>query len=244
MTDASIRTAVAAWLSDATAAEATYGHISTWGTSGVTDMSFLFCVRELWMDGQSRFDNCVLSVRLMDDITAWDTSGVTTMSGMFIGVSSFNQAIGVWRVGRVTDMSLMFNSVEFNQPIGDWDVSSVIDMDSMFDGNRNFNQPLHNWAIGNVRSMAWMFSCFGCDPATPPPKAFDQDLGWTLDGCANMESAFKYTPCESTLCGVVQESSCSTPVPTVTPDNTVDAATPARGPRGLVALVLALFLSL
>ena len=37
-----IRTAVAAWLSDATAAEATYGHISTWDTSGVTDMSWLF----------------------------------------------------------------------------------------------------------------------------------------------------------------------------------------------------------
>ena len=41
--DATIRTAVAAWLSDATAAEATYGHISTWETGGVTDMSYLFC---------------------------------------------------------------------------------------------------------------------------------------------------------------------------------------------------------
>ena len=34
MTDSNIRTAVAAWLSDATAAEATYGHISTWETGG------------------------------------------------------------------------------------------------------------------------------------------------------------------------------------------------------------------
>ena len=39
MTDSNIRTAVAAWISDATAAEVTYGHISTWDTSGVTDMS-------------------------------------------------------------------------------------------------------------------------------------------------------------------------------------------------------------
>ena len=38
MTDSNIRTAVDAWFSDATAAEATYGHISTWETSGVTDM--------------------------------------------------------------------------------------------------------------------------------------------------------------------------------------------------------------
>merc|ERR1719163_781350 len=58
-----IRWAVAAWVSDATAAEATYGHISTWGTSGVTDMSSLFY-------GKIEFN---------EDIGAWDTSGVTTM---------------------------------------------------------------------------------------------------------------------------------------------------------------------
>ena len=39
MDDSTIRTAVAAWLSDATAAESTYGHISTWETGGVTDMT-------------------------------------------------------------------------------------------------------------------------------------------------------------------------------------------------------------
>ena len=43
MTDSNIKTAVAAWLTDATAAESTYGHISSWDTSGVTDMSWLFC---------------------------------------------------------------------------------------------------------------------------------------------------------------------------------------------------------
>ena len=50
MDDDSIRTAVAAWFADQSAAEATYGHISTWETSGVTDMSMLFCVRQDWMD--------------------------------------------------------------------------------------------------------------------------------------------------------------------------------------------------
>ena len=43
MTDSNIRTAVAAWFADAAAAEALYGHISTWVTSAVTDMSRLFC---------------------------------------------------------------------------------------------------------------------------------------------------------------------------------------------------------
>ena len=36
MTDSNIRTAVAAWLSNSASAEATYGHISTWETGGVT----------------------------------------------------------------------------------------------------------------------------------------------------------------------------------------------------------------
>ena len=43
MTDSTIRTAVTAWFDDRSGAEATYGHISTWETGGVTDMSYLFC---------------------------------------------------------------------------------------------------------------------------------------------------------------------------------------------------------
>ena len=35
--DASIRTARDAWLANRTVAEATYGHISTWATGGVTE---------------------------------------------------------------------------------------------------------------------------------------------------------------------------------------------------------------
>ena len=67
MDDSTIRTAVTAWLADPTAAETTYGHISTWETGGVTDMEKLF-------DGASSFN---------EDIGAWDTSGVTTMYRMF-----------------------------------------------------------------------------------------------------------------------------------------------------------------
>ena len=59
MDDSTIRTAVVAWLSASSTAslEATYGHISTWETSGVTDMSYLFCVRQDWMEGG--YDDCV-----------------------------------------------------------------------------------------------------------------------------------------------------------------------------------------
>ena len=68
MDDTTIRTAVTAWLADATAAEATYGHISTWETEGVTDMSEFFCAtfycHGYYNSGASGFN---------DDISAWDT---------------------------------------------------------------------------------------------------------------------------------------------------------------------------
>ena len=66
MANGKIRIAVARWLSDSAAAEATYGHISTWETGAVTDMEELF--------RDSSFN---------EDIGAWDTSGVTTMDSMF-----------------------------------------------------------------------------------------------------------------------------------------------------------------
>ena len=72
MTDSNIYTARDAWLADATAAEATYGHISTWVTGGVTDMSYLFCA---W-SGNSDCNTAAVSFN--EDIGAWDTSGVST----------------------------------------------------------------------------------------------------------------------------------------------------------------------
>ena len=52
-------------------------HISTWNTSRVTDLSWLF-------HGKSEFN---------DAIGAWDTSGVTTMQHMFLYARSFNQPL-------------------------------------------------------------------------------------------------------------------------------------------------------
>ena len=125
MTDSNIRTAVAAWLADASAAESTYGHISTWDVSGVTDMSMLFYLKAF-----------------NDDIGAWDTSGVTSMEMMFLSASAFNRDISGWAVDSITSMSDMFayasaichdhfpsatplRDCGFNQDIGAWDTSGV-----------------------------------------------------------------------------------------------------------------------
>ena len=87
MTDSNIRTAVDAWLANPTAAEATYGHISTWETGGVTDMEELF-------EDASSFN---------EDIGEWDISGVTTMEDMFRGASAFDQDLGWCVSGDLTN---------------------------------------------------------------------------------------------------------------------------------------------
>ena len=118
--DTNIRTAVAAWLSDSASAKATYGHISTWETGGVTDMERLF-------EGAYDFN---------EDIGAWDTSAVTDMSDMFNYAWDFNQDLGDWSVAAVTDMSGMFYSAsDFNRDLSDWSVAAVTDMSEMFKKN-------------------------------------------------------------------------------------------------------------
>ena len=133
MDDSTIRTAVDAWFADATAAEATYGHISTWETGGVTDMSMLFCVRQSWMDDYPKYDDCVLTTASFnEDIGDWDTSGVTTMDHMFRSASAFDQDISAWDTSGVTSMIYMFiGASAFNQDLG-WCVDDGVDLDHAF----------------------------------------------------------------------------------------------------------------
>ena len=121
MANGKIRIAVAAWLSDATAAEATYGHISTWDTSGVTDMEYLF---SYYISSAAASFN--------EDISAWDTSGVTTMRYMFNGASSFDQDIGAWDTSGVTTMrSMFYYASAFDQDLG-WCVDDDVNLNDAF----------------------------------------------------------------------------------------------------------------
>ncbi len=128
--DSTIRTAFAAWLSDSAAAEATYGHISDWDTSGVTDMSYLFCAYS--RGGYSYYGCNAAAASFNEDIGAWDTSGVTTMHGMFYEAAAFNHDIGGWAVHSVTDMWRMFYGASaFDQDLG-WCVGNGVDLDDTF----------------------------------------------------------------------------------------------------------------
>ena len=165
---AALNTAVAAWFSDATSAEDTYGHISTWDTGKVTDFSSLFL---------NKYD-------FNEDLTHWDVSSATNVGSMFNYANAFNQDISNWDVSSAEDMRNMFYGAHaFNQDIGDWDVSSASNMDSMFKYAGVFNQDIGDWNTSGVTRMGNMF-----DSAS----AFNRDIGdWDVSIVTDMYGMFE-----------------------------------------------------
>ncbi len=94
----------------------------------------------------------------------WDTSEVTSMRSLFSMLAGPNGhrylwhhfPLDLWCTSNVVDMSKMFQSTKFNQPIGDWDVRKVRDMSFMFEDS-SFNQSLRNWQPEQLENMECMF---------------------------------------------------------------------------------------
>jgi len=140
ITDANIQSAVNLWISDSAAATTTYGVISAWDVSQVTNMLQLFY-------NKTTFN---------DDISNWDVSNVTVMSVMFYNASSFNQDISAWNVSNVTDMEgVFYQAFPFNQDLSSWDVSNVIDMERIFNSTSlsttNYDAILNGWSALTVQ---------------------------------------------------------------------------------------------
>jgi surface protein len=197
ITDANIQTAVDLWVSDVSAATSTYGDISTWDVSNITDMSQLFQNKMNFNEDISSWD--VSNVNNMyamfdnaslfnQDIGSWDVSNVTNMSAMFYGAFNFNRPVGSWDVSNVISMMRMFEfASSFNQNIGNWDTSNVNDMSYMFDNARSFNQNIGNWDTSNVNNMSYMFS----GDAEFISTDFNQDIGnWDVSSVTDMGYMF------------------------------------------------------
>jgi len=129
-TNDNIREAVKLWLTNPSAAEILFGHISLWDTSAVTDMSELFMFAEFFND----------------DISKWCTTSVVSMKTMFLGAKAFNCNIGGWDVAAVTTMAFMFfNASSFDSDISMWETKNVTTMWCQFQGATKFTQDISEW---------------------------------------------------------------------------------------------------
>jgi len=112
--------------------------------------------------------------------------------------SDFNQDIGNWDVGNVTDMSYMFSGSDFNQDIGNWDVRNVTNMNSMFTGAATFNQDISSWCVEQIPDEPHKF-------ATSCPLLEEYKPRWGVDCIVGIndiestESIFYPNPCESNI---------------------------------------------
>ena len=176
ITDNNFTTAVNLWFDDEAAATTTYGHISNWDVSAVTDMFQAFKDR----------------ASFNEDISSWNTSAVTEMDDMFSGATSFDQAIGGWDTSAVIEMYGMFYAAtSFDQDVGGWDTSAVTEMYEMFTEATSFNQDIGDWNVSAVTDMDDMF--YDATALSDANKglihaSFSTNANWDYDWSAFVEA--------------------------------------------------------
>jgi surface protein len=151
-TKSDLQTAVDAWDADSTSATATYGDISTWDVSAITDMSSLF--------------NNKQNITSLD-LSAWDTSNVTNMYYMFYECNSLSSLdlssldLSSFDTSSVTDMGRMFGKCTLlaSLDVSNFDTSNVTDMPWMFQQCSALTSlDLSSFDTSNVTNMSFMFS--------------------------------------------------------------------------------------
>ena len=147
--------------------------VSTWDTSNVTDMSYMFygdkSLHSLNLSGwdtssvtsmELMFMRCA-SLASLEGISGWDTSSATNMGGMFCGCSSLASLdLSGWDTSKVQLMHCMFLNCSSLSSVGDlsgWDVGNVYYMPALFSGCSSLESlNLSSWNASNA-DMGNMF---------------------------------------------------------------------------------------
>ena len=215
ISDTNFQTAVDLWVSNQTSAIATYGDISGWDVSLVTNMSSAF-------SGKNTFNS---------DISNWVVSAVTDMSSMFNGATSFNKLLS-WNLNTTVSVTDMFQGsvtnydstpTLFEQTIGGivykrisyyfadrstlktavdawisnsttatatYGVINTWDVSAVTDmaglfTGTQFNSDISNWDVSAVINMSTMFRS---------NVFFNQDISrWDVSAVTNMSGMFMST---------------------------------------------------
>lgn len=175
----------------------------SWDVSHVTDMSSMFA-------DISGYEDFPLSF-----IGWWDVENVTNMKDMFRGTrlsdgaepsdGPENTLVGLkdWKVGKVTDMSGMFDgalpsffSHHCNlDPLSGWDISHVTNMSRMFANNVSLGDvsSLSKWNVSHVTNLSNMFYKTAV-ASLDPFKDWDVGQVTTLSGMFDMAGVTDLTP--------------------------------------------------
>lgn len=191
--DNTIRNAVRVYNYNGLGDYSTYGPISGWDTSRVTDMRWLFSNFHdfngdisMWnVSNVTNMDGIFYHAKSFNrDLSKWNVSNVTSMNHMFGIANKFNSDISQWDVSHVTSMwGMFYSAILFNSNLNEWDVSDVTDMSLMFENCRSFNRNLSKWDVSNVKSMYEMFY---------NTKHFNSNINeWNVAKVKNIDEMFR-----------------------------------------------------
>ena len=168
-TKSELTTAVNAWKTNRVNAQNTYGHISKWNVSAVTDFSSLF--------------TGIGGAIFHENLNEWETSNVTDMTRMFYNCTNVSVLINEWTTSNVTSLNNAFYSCYyFIDDLSGWDVGNVTDMDSTFMYALSFNGNIEGWEVGKVTTMYNMFHT---------ANYFNRDLtSWDIENVTQFRSMF------------------------------------------------------
>ena len=117
------------------------------------------------------------------DLNDIDVCQITDMSLLFNGLE-FTGDISKWDVSNVNDMFGMFAYSKFNGDISDWNVSKVKNISYMFKQS-HFNGDISKWNVRNVTDMSYIFY----------KAKFNGDISrWNIDKDCKVYNMFDWCP--------------------------------------------------
>jgi len=147
------------------------------------------------------FRSCSL-IASISRLDQWDVSQVQYMGVLFYNNNKFNQNIGSWNTGRVTNMDNMFampaalNGVFDNggsDSINNWNTKEVITMTSMFYNQSSFNRNVGNWNVSKVANFSFMFG-IGIGTGSFNNGNSDSIKNWNMSSSTTIRTMFQRQP--------------------------------------------------